>query len=296
MAGAKRSIGRNALERASRALAGFGYTPLESRVYVCLLLESPASGYRVAQTLSRPVANVYKALESLHRKGAVLATQTGSTQRYRAIQPSELFGAMEHEFRQRRLSIERQLGDFVGSSSADDGIYSITERDQVLSRCRAMIRGSRDVVVADLSPRLVAMVADELQSAHARGVIVKVQTYGDVALRGIDWAVAVDADEYASHWDGHWLDIVVDGRELLTAYLDRDAQEVYFGVWSRNPFLAWVHHSAKAAEFVLARFADTLQRDGTPSVKRRFSKYVRELFRRHPSGLKEVLRRTGETT
>ena len=134
MARAKRRIGRSAIERASLALTELGYRPLQSRVYVCLLDEGPASGYRIAQTLSKPVANVYKALESLHRNGAVLATQTGSTRKYRAVQPSELLGMMEHQFRQRRLSIERHLRDFVGSSSADDGIYSITERDQVLSR------------------------------------------------------------------------------------------------------------------------------------------------------------------
>jgi HTH-type transcriptional regulator, sugar sensing transcriptional regulator len=51
------------------SLISLGFTPLEAEVYVCLVQDSPATGYRIAQTVGRPVAGIYKTIESLANKG-----------------------------------------------------------------------------------------------------------------------------------------------------------------------------------------------------------------------------------
>jgi len=50
---------------AAELLVPFGFTNLESEIYVFLLGESPATGYRIAQAIGKPAANTYKAIESL---------------------------------------------------------------------------------------------------------------------------------------------------------------------------------------------------------------------------------------
>ena len=50
------------------ALRELGFTELESRIYIFLLEESPATGYRIAQAIEKPVANTYKAIELLYYK------------------------------------------------------------------------------------------------------------------------------------------------------------------------------------------------------------------------------------
>src|SRR4051794_36879141 len=52
-------------------LLGFGYTELESRLYCDLLRHGPAGGYRLAQRIGKAAANVYQALKSMERKGAI---------------------------------------------------------------------------------------------------------------------------------------------------------------------------------------------------------------------------------
>src|SRR5438874_1780106 len=76
-----------------RALVELGVTGLEAEVYTFLLQESPATGYRAAQALGRPVAGIYKALEALAHRGAVVVEE-GTTRQYRSVPGEELLGGL----------------------------------------------------------------------------------------------------------------------------------------------------------------------------------------------------------
>src|SRR5688500_1986290 len=58
--------------QSAQALQDLGFTGLEAEVYAALLEGSPVTAYRVAQQVGKAAANVYKAVESLRRKGAIL--------------------------------------------------------------------------------------------------------------------------------------------------------------------------------------------------------------------------------
>jgi hypothetical protein len=51
----------------SKALMALGFTELEARIYTFLLQESPATGYRIAQAIQKPVANTW--LPPFERQG-----------------------------------------------------------------------------------------------------------------------------------------------------------------------------------------------------------------------------------
>jgi sugar-specific transcriptional regulator TrmB len=57
------------IENCIHTLMEFSFSGLEAEIYTFLLRDSPATGYRVAQALGKPVANTYKAIESLQNKG-----------------------------------------------------------------------------------------------------------------------------------------------------------------------------------------------------------------------------------
>ncbi|MDO8629132.1 MAG: helix-turn-helix domain-containing protein, partial [Phycisphaerales bacterium] len=73
-------------EQVIQTLVPLGFTPLEGEVYAILVAESPATGYRVAQAIGKPVANTYKAIESLERKGAIVVDD-GESRLCRAVPP-----------------------------------------------------------------------------------------------------------------------------------------------------------------------------------------------------------------
>src|SRR5215813_10675313 len=94
---------------ATDGLQELGFAPLESSVYVQLLRQGPASGYRVAQALGKPIANIYHAIESLQTKGAVTSVDGGDTRLCRAVDPTELLAALQRAYAGRCASAERAL-------------------------------------------------------------------------------------------------------------------------------------------------------------------------------------------
>src|SRR5262245_37662340 len=97
-------------EERVRTLVELGFTALEAEAYVCLLRESPATGYRVAQLLGRPAAGIYKTLESLAGKGAALIHEDAS-RLYRAVPVDELLARLERRFAARRADAARALSE-----------------------------------------------------------------------------------------------------------------------------------------------------------------------------------------
>src|SRR5436309_3917681 len=93
----------------SGPLSQFGFNALEERAYAALLRRPGQTGYKLAQSLKKPVANIYKALESLLEKGAVVV-EDGNPALYSAVAVAELFDRFEGELRTRRKLALRQFG------------------------------------------------------------------------------------------------------------------------------------------------------------------------------------------
>ena len=128
--------------RASEALIGFGFTALESEIYAFLLQEHPATGYRVAQSIGKPAANVYKALEALERKAAVLVDGANSKE-YRPVAPDRLFGRLEKEFTNSKSSAVKILSA-LGKPDSSGRIYTLSSRDQAVAQARAILSSAKD--------------------------------------------------------------------------------------------------------------------------------------------------------
>jgi len=88
--------------RSDEPLSLLGFNALEEQAYAALLQAPGQTGYKLAQALNKPVANIYKALELLLEKGAVLV-EDGDPAFYRATPIAELFDKLETELRQQRI-------------------------------------------------------------------------------------------------------------------------------------------------------------------------------------------------
>ena len=123
------------------ALSSLGFTELEAAVYASLVQASPATGYRVAQAINKPVANTYKAIESLQEKGAVITDETGN-KLCRAVPPQEVLQQLESTFSRQKREAADALSR-LRPAPGDDGVYALTSRSQVFERCRAMLSRPR---------------------------------------------------------------------------------------------------------------------------------------------------------
>ena len=198
------------------SLVALGFTDLEARVYAHLVASGAATGYRIAQETGKPVANTYKAIESLERKGAVLV-EDGATRIVRAVAPDRVLEALARHHEGERKKAKSALKK-VARSEEDGRTYAIASEEQALARARQMLAEATVVALVRGSASLRAALDEELSDAEGRGV--------DVAA-----------------FDGEGLTVAVDATQCLVAPE---------GIWTRNPAVARAVFAGLSAEVALA--------------------------------------------
>jgi hypothetical protein len=233
-------------------LVHLGFTDLEARVYLSLVSEGAATGYRVAERVGKPIANVYKALESLRRKGAV----NEEAKLHAAVDPSALLGRIEAGFSARC----REASDALRAlpRSKDEGIANrLVTVEQVTAEARSMIQSAEEIVLVDAFPRPLEALRHELTAA-AREKTVGVQAYAPFELARAAVVVATEGPDLVARWPGHWLNVIADGRRALLAFLDPSFEAVHHALVVTSLPLAVLLHSGFSAEMRLNAFAPEL--------------------------------------
>ena len=237
-----------------RDLVDVGLSTLEAEVYTVLLTQPLSTGYRIGQLLNKPTANVYKALEALAGKGAVLI-EDGDARAYRAVPPGEFLDQQQATFQQRKERITARLADVV-TVPPDERVYQLQSAALILDRARRMLAQGRTIAVVDAFPNALAALRPQLEQTIARGVAVFVQVYQPTVLDGAQVAHTYQAERTLAHWASQQLNVVVDGQEVLLALLNADLTEVHQAIWSQSLYLSSMVHAGMMREQVVHRLME----------------------------------------
>lgn len=266
------------------ALVALGLTPLEAEVYTALVQASPSTGYRIAQRVGKPTANVYKALTSLAAKGAVLVDH-GRLRQCRAVPPEEFIGRRTRELNALAAEAVAQLRQPVEEAD-DHGVYTLRSVEQVGERLEAMLAAARDVVLIDASPEQLAARAGALAGAARRKVVVAAKAYAPIAIPGVTVHVDPRSASIRKRWETEWLHVVADGAETLLASLA--GGRVRYAVWTRNAYLNVVYHEALASEIILAGVAAQIDERAGAEALGRFLQHELRLVRLDRRGFQKL--------
>jgi HTH-type transcriptional regulator, sugar sensing transcriptional regulator len=239
-------------ERIQNLLAEIGFNGLEASVYVALLHEPAATGYRVSQMVGKPVANTYKALDALKVKGAVVVDQTSGTRTYAALSIHEYLDGMRRNLDSKQELIERELKEMV-ATPMHGGIFELTSVEQVYERARNLIREAQNILLIDAFPHPLEKIRVDLNAAIKRGVKVFVKAYTPTKLAGADLLAPEKDAEHLKAWNGDWLNVFVDCGEYLQSFLKKDNAGVHEAIWSRNPYLGFLAYSGFVFELFMTK-------------------------------------------
>lgn len=270
------------------ALAEMGFSKLEAEVYVQLVQLPASTGYRLAQELGKAPAGIYKALESLALKGAVLVDDDGAKS-YRAVPPEELLGQAERIFRQRRRNASEALAE-LQQAPADHAIYRLQSFDQVVERARQLLRRAVEVAVVDLFPATVPFVRDDVVAAQERGVHVLAKLYQPCDLPASYAVVTPDGERLLRTWGGDWLNLVIDGSEHLLSLLDVDAQSVFHATYTNSTYLSILYHSGVVCEIQMDALGNAIAEGaGIKELRALRQTHFELITSRLPPGVRELL-------
>jgi HTH-type transcriptional regulator, sugar sensing transcriptional regulator len=254
-------INQNLHTESVKALGELGFTELEAAVYSYLVENSPATAYRVAQEIGKPVANTYKAVKALHQKGAVLIDETRE-RLCQAVTPAEVLEKLKDSFLERHRRTSDALARLKPSGDFEK-IFSLATPEQVFDRCRRSIEQAETIVLVDAYPGVIKTIRPWLEEAGARGVTVVLQAYKPVQIRGVEVVEFQNAADMLGRWRGDWLVVVVDGAEYLFAFIGEDGRTVHNAIWCGSAFMALPQHSNLALSFRASILEDLLRKEAS---------------------------------
>jgi len=233
------------------SLKQLGLNQLESEVYLHLLSNQQMTAYKVGKSINKPTANVYKAIDSLSQKGAVIV-EANKNKYCRAVAPDEFLSHFEKNILKKTKALKKQLKtlevDFY-----DEKTYSITSVPLVFERFENMMKRAKVIAVIDGFPKALNRVLDSINEAIARGVKVYIQNYKPIVIHGADIAFSEISKEAISHWKSEQLNLVIDGEEYLVALMNADLTEVKQASWSTNYYMACALHAGRMHEQTLIK-------------------------------------------
>jgi Predicted transcriptional regulators len=238
---------RAIIKQSIRSLSELGFTELEAAVYAYLVENAPATPYRVAQEIGKPVANTYKAVKSLSQRGAVVIDETKNRQ-CQATPPDELLDKIKQSFLNRHQTAVNTLSQLKPSGDHEK-IFALESAEQVFDRCRKLIEQAENIVLVDAFPQTIKILKPWLEAAVQRSISVVAQVYEPTKIKGAEIVNFQAADVMLGRWEGQWLILVVDGAEYLFAYLTADGLSVQKAIWCGSVFLSLPQHSNLALAF-----------------------------------------------
>ena len=250
-------------ERVRPLLSNVGFSALETDVYMALLKEPGASGYRVAQIFGKSVGSIYKALDSLRVKGAVVANETTRPTTYVALSIHEYMNARRRDLELLETKIEQELEEVV-AAPAQGGVFELPSVGQVYERCRELLRGAETVALLNIDARPLEELRGELMAAADRGVKVLIKTRAPARIPGCGILAPGSPSPVSRHpssgvWSGDELGVAVDFREYVQAFLKSDGSGVEEAIWVRQPHLANHVCCLFQSDFTLTRVRAMIQ-------------------------------------
>jgi len=227
-------------------LREIGLNQLEAEVYHLLLIENPMTAYKVGKLLKKPTANIYKAVEVLFNKGAVIIEE-GKNKLCKAVDPEEFLAIQQTQFAMKAKQVSDALAG-IQPLAEEEKTYSIDSVGLAVEKAKKMIAEAKVIIVVDAFPLALEAIIGHLKSSIKRGIKVVVQSYSDIVIEGADVFITQNYDEVISYWQSQQLNVVVDGHETLIALFDKAMSNIYHATWSTNVYLSCVVHAGRICE------------------------------------------------
>jgi len=272
--------------RHSQSLVELGLTSLEAEIYTFLLENSPATGYGIAKGIGKPAANTYKALESLHNKGAIII-EDSQTRLCRAVAVEELLDSFERRFDRLKDRAQAELKK-LKSSPHDKRVYQIQTTDLVVSRYRKMLSDCKRVVMLDFFPFPLKELRNDIMAAAKRGVSITVKAYEPCDMAGVDIVVDPCAEAMLKKWPGQWANGIFDGEQYLLAFLSKNGRQVRQAVWSNNQYLGWIYFQGFVHELLVSELEAGLDNNLNVSKLKRIRNKYRKYLNLEATGFKDA--------
>jgi HTH-type transcriptional regulator, sugar sensing transcriptional regulator len=195
------------------SLSELGFSTNEARAYKCLLVESPATGYEIAQRAGIPRSAIYAVLKRLEDEGMVARVEE-TPARYAPLPPSDLLGVLRRRFDRSLEGLDASLRRMRPPPPPVD-LWNVSGYNEVIERARALIDAAEHHIFCSLWHREASRLKPAFEAAHRRKV--KIIAFSFCALDempGRLYSYGLDEKDLEVFWK-HKMILVVDHARTL---------------------------------------------------------------------------------
>jgi len=253
--------------KAVASLERLGLSSYEARAYAALLRSGPVTGYQLSRQSGVPRSRIYEALEKLAARGMVIVRHE-QPQLYAA---ADWQGVLQRQADEFRESMDKATAccAAVSRQTELDGVWSITGRDNILTKASSMIRAAtRRVSVAGWATDCGA-IEPALAAADRRGVAVRLVVCGSFR--------PAFGEVYAHSFASRRCDdvvVVVDGDEALVGRTL--PEDLASAAWSREKGFVHVSSEYIVHEVFIARLLEHVEPSKLKALGKMYSQIVEE--------------------
>lgn len=277
-------------------LGEMGLSNLEATIYIWLLENKRSTGYKIATKIGKPVANTYKALKSLERKGAVVSDNTSGKLYFDTIPVEQFLNAIENEFIKKREQIIREV-DTLDVKQEPIGIYELQSAELVYEKAINMIDTAQHSLLLDCFPTPLARIKPNILKRSNTVIDIYLKHYADETIEGVHCISKTESDIVLDELQGQWMIIIKDAAETLIAFFDRSGEEMIHSVWIQDAFISLIHFSGSVIECVLSEILEKVYKDKDATIQsiKDIVRSYQTIFSYFTIAEKNIFRRKNET-
>lgn len=217
-------------------LKEMGLNTYESKVYLALLKNNPATGYEVSKESGVPQARAYDTLKALESRGIVVAT-AGKPVTYLPISANEMLDRWESGFKSSVDYLRDALPQM--SNETIEPILNLRGKDAVIKHVEEMIDQAQHNIFLEIWQQDAVVFEPKLRQAAERGVSVKVVGYRGVHFDFCDVYEHAISKELAKAKGGRRLMLTVDDALGMVGNLPA-GETIPRAVYTRNDSIIFV--------------------------------------------------------
>lgn len=218
-------------------LKELGFNTYESKVYLSLVKNHPATGYEVSKDSGVPQARAYDTLKTLENRGIVIGQQ-GRPVTYTPVSPQQLLDNWEKSF-QHSVSYLRETLPHLNKDTVEP-IHNLQGRQACLTHLEAKIKEAKHSIFVEMWNNDAVKLGPALKAAHERGLTMYIVGYDGLEF---DWCHVYPHptnQDLIDRYHEKWVMMSVDEEEGMIATFPDSPEKTPQLISTRNPGVVFV--------------------------------------------------------
>lgn len=193
-------------------LMDFGFTKTDALVYINLLKNGRASGYKIAKDISLSRSSVYSSIDNLYKNGCIFMSD-GETKEYEAKSPELILSQIEKKTIDNIHILKKELSRMM-LQEEKEFIYNISGYENLLQKAKEVLSQAQIEVYLNTDFPL-EILTKEIGEAIERGVRVIVFSFNKLAMPHPKVELYSRSEEEEQRYPSHRFMLVVDMKQAM---------------------------------------------------------------------------------